>query len=283
MQCHICGRPHDPNDLPFLCAVDTRNIVYQSRISHLQTLLEVESLRQEIKNLLDGNANPDSSDALTTLKAQQTLSEQRTTEILDAADKLRNEIKAARDDFRAKKAEVARRKGDLDSARDGVQERRSRQLKELEKSSQMARFRWSQSAEDMASTRSFLCAEAAHLYGLKKVTKKGNKTPEYQIGRVQVVDLLAMNGKSGWHFGSNTTKISQIFPLSSSQLPLGTFLTYWLWHHTIWLSACLLRSPHPTKTTPFPPSCPYLHPTAIPTSLFQALPPQTLPSPQPQI
>lgn len=194
MECHICSRPHHANRLPFLCAVDARNKIYDGRMKHLRALVETEDVRSQVNSLFAENAEP-GKDALDETKAQQAMNEQRTTDILDAADKLRNDIKAARDEIRRKKDEASRRKGDLATVKDGVEDRRGKQLKELDKSSQMARFRWSQSAEDMASTRSFLCAEAAHLYGLKKITKKGTKTPEYQIGKVPVVDILSMNGK----------------------------------------------------------------------------------------
>lgn len=195
MQCDICGRPHDAKRLPFLCAVDTRNQIYEGRMKHLQVLIESEGIRNELHSLLHQDSGK-GGDTVEALKAQQAMSEQRTTEILDAADKLRNDIKNARDEIRSKKSEVSRRKGDLASAKDGVEKRRGKQLNEMEKSTQMLRFRWSQSAEDMASTRSFLCAEAAHLYGLKKISKKGSKNPEYQVGKVPVIDLLSMNGKS---------------------------------------------------------------------------------------
>lgn len=211
MECYICSRPHDPKRLPFLCAVDTRNQIYEGRMKHLQALIESESIRNGVSELLDEHAGP-GKDALDSFKAQQAMSEQRTTEILDAADKLRNDIRSARDEICRRKAEVERRKGDLASARDGVKDRRDKQLKELDKSSQMVRFRWSQSAEDMASTRSFLCAEAAHLYGLRKITRKGSKTPEYQVGKVPVIDLLSMNGKTPpnnvWSFGLKYLELS---------------------------------------------------------------------------
>jgi len=217
MECDICGRPHDVKRLPFLCAVDTRNQIYEGRINHLRTLIESEGLRNEIQNLLGGRAEP-TRDALDELKAQQTMSEQRTTEILDAADKLRNEIQAARDELKRKKAAVSRRRGDLASASDGVEERRARQLKEVEKSTQMLKFRWSQSAEDMASTRSFLCEEAAYLYGLRKVTRKGSKSPEYQIGKVPVIDLLSMNDLPPELITASLGHVSHLLTLASHYL-----------------------------------------------------------------
>ena len=195
MECDICQRGHDPKRLPFLCAVDARNQAYEGRIRHLQVLIESEGLRKQIQELLDDTTAAPTGDALEAARSQQIMTENHTAQILEAADKLRNEIKTARDEIQTRKASLARRRSDLATVSDGLGDRRARHQKEVEKSTQMLKFRWSQSAEDMAATRSFLCTEAVSLYGMKRVVQKGSKSPEYYIGRVPVVDLTSMNCK----------------------------------------------------------------------------------------
>lgn len=195
MECDICRRGHDPKRLPFLCTVDARNQAYEGRIKHLQILLENDGLCNQIQELLADSAAPASISDILDARSSQVMIEDHTTHIVAAADKLRDEIQAAREEIRSRQAALARRRSDLATASDGLGERRTRQHKELEKSTQMLKFRWSQSAEDMAATRSFLCTEAASLYGLRRVIKKGSKSPEYQIGKVPVVDLMSMNGR----------------------------------------------------------------------------------------
>ncbi len=191
MECDICHRDYDAERLPFLCAVDARNKAYDGRIKYLQLLLESHGLRGQIQELLTAS-NPPASEALETYRSKQRMAEDRTTSILEAADKLNNEIRTARDEIQARREALARRRSDLATVSNGLTERRAGQKKEVEKSTQMLRFRWAQSAEDMAGTRSFLCCEAASLYGLRRI-KRGDKRYDYDIGRVPVVDLASMN------------------------------------------------------------------------------------------
>lgn len=195
MECDICHRNYDRKRLPFLCAVDARNQAYDGRIKNLQLLIQNEELQKEINDLLEDTAAP-SKDQQDALIAQQRIAEDKTSQILAAADKLRADIQAAKDEIRAKKAALARRKSDLASVSNDLLERRAKQQADLEKSIQLAKYRSSQSAEDMARTRSFLCMEAARLYGLKRVRKGPSGRHEYHIGRIPVVDLTGMNCKS---------------------------------------------------------------------------------------
>lgn len=192
MECDICHRGHDAQRLPFLCAVDARNQIYEGRMKNLQLFLGNERLQSDINDLATDTARP-GLDAVDQALAQQRLAEDRTGQILATADRLREEIQAARDEAKARKAALARRRSDLATAADGLQERRARLQHELDKSTQMARFRWSQTAEDMTRTRSFLCTEAIRVYGLKRTRKGATGRYEYHIGKIPVVDLTSMD------------------------------------------------------------------------------------------
>jgi predicted nucleic acid-binding Zn-ribbon protein len=193
MECDICYRGHHPQRLPFICAVDARNQAYEGRLKNLQILLENETLRSQIGGLIADKGKP-GTDALEAARADQARAQDKTAQILEAADRLRDDIKAARDEIRARKADLARRKADLATVSDGLADRRTRQLNDVQRSTQMLRYRWSQSAEEMAGTRAFLCAEAADLYGLRRVASKIKKNAaEYYLGRVPIIDLMSLN------------------------------------------------------------------------------------------
>lgn len=158
-------------------------------------MLESDALKAQINQILE-DSRP-SKHTWDEAVARKEAAEHKTDEILAAADKLRDEIKAARDEIQARKAALARRRSDLASVSAGLAERRAKQLKDVEKSTQMLRFRWSQTAEDTASTRTFLCTEAVRLYGLKRVAKKGiTGRYEYSLGRIPIVDLTSMDCES---------------------------------------------------------------------------------------
>lgn len=212
MECDICRRNHDAQLRPFLCVVDARNHIYDGRMKNLQLLIENEGLQGQIHDLLADKSKP-TKDAGDNALAQQRTAEAMTDQVLAAADKLRGDIKAARDEIQSRKAALARRRSDLASVSAGLVDRRTRQQKDLEKSIQMLRFRWAQSAEDMARTRAFLCAEAVKLYGLKRVSKKGGGGRyEYQLGKLPIVDLISMDCK----FSITPTRYGVMLTLNSS-------------------------------------------------------------------
>lgn len=194
MECDLCHRGHDPQRLPFLCAVDARNRIYEGRMKNLQLVMENESLQTQINELLSETAKPN-MDTMDTAQARQSMVEEKTDQIIAAADKLRDEIKAARDEVQARKKAIARRRSDLASVSEGLAERRAKQQKDVEKSIQMRSYRWSQDAEDGSRTRTFLCSEAARLYGLKRVQVEGSQGDEFRIGGVPIPDLTSLNSE----------------------------------------------------------------------------------------
>ncbi|KAF5007673.1 hypothetical protein FDECE_6009 [Fusarium decemcellulare] len=219
MDCDICHRAHDPKRLPFLCTVDARNSVFDSRLKHIQLLIENEGLQKEIGHLLAGASVP-TLDRKESMQAEQRRAEDRTTQILAAADKLRNDIKAAREEIQARKAALSRRKSDIAAVSDGITERRVKQHKEIDKATSMLKYRWSRGADDMARTRSFLCMEAARLYGLGRVKKGSPPRYEYQLGGIPVVDLTGMNSSSPEMISTSLSHVCHILMLASHYLAI---------------------------------------------------------------
>lgn len=201
MQCDICFRTGG-HKLPFLCPTDARNRLYDPRIQHAKVLLEKDTLDQQVTNLLaqqdkaqdDARDGPGSRPRVTSADAEKEQTIDRTQQIISQADELRLKLEVARADLARRKANLARRKSDLASASNGVEPRRLRQVEDVEKSIRMTRFKWNQVHGTTASSRTFLCGEAAKLYGLKKARKNGG-SEEYRIGGVGIVDLRAMNSK----------------------------------------------------------------------------------------
>jgi chromosome segregation ATPase len=198
MHCDICHRPHHAKKLPFLCAVDARNCLYETRIEYAKALIENDEVERRVEAALPRSGGPSkgnlkSSAQVDQLRDEEAASHDRTSQIIAQADRLRSEIEAARREIAAKKDAIARKKSDLASISAGTSTRRNRQLEEVERSAQRLRYKWNRSADTMAATRAFLCEGAARLYGLRQV-KKGS-VKRYEIGGVEIFDLHAMNSK----------------------------------------------------------------------------------------
>lgn len=197
MNCEICHRAHHPQRLPFFCAVDARNRLYESRLAHAESLIGNDALEQSINaaiadpTSLTQTASPSSKIRAQNLQSEEKKAVDRTNEIIAQADKLRSEIDKAREDILKRKQAIARRKSDLATASSGISARRGRQLEETERNIQMTKYKWNRKYDEMAAVRGFLCKEAAQLYGLRR-SKKGNST-KYEIGGVDMVDVLSLS------------------------------------------------------------------------------------------
>ena len=105
------------------------------------------------------------------------------------------EMEKAREEIAKKKAIISRRKSELATASNGIEARRTRQTEEVEKSIRITKYKWNQTHNITASSRAFLCGEAAKLYGLRRVRRNGG-LEEYRIGGIGIVDLRSMNSES---------------------------------------------------------------------------------------
>ncbi|KAF4592012.1 UV radiation resistance protein/autophagy-related protein 14 [Ophiocordyceps camponoti-floridani] len=215
MDCAICSRHHDSQRLPFLCPIDARNKIYPNRLQNLKLVLESERLRAEIKS--DDNAGYTVVDSLA---ARRRLAEDRTDEILAAALRLRSDISAARDEIKARSLALARRRSDLASVREGLRDRRARQLRDVDAATQALRLRWKESAKDMACTRAFLCNEAVRLYGFRRSKKPPSGRYDYQIARVPVVDLADMHSLGHDVISTSLAHIAHVLMLVSHYLAI---------------------------------------------------------------
>lgn len=158
--------------------------------------MENETLQKQVNDLLTQDTTTDAPNRNITVESsvsKQKTAEDRTDKIIAQADKLKNEIAAARKEIADRKAAICLRKSDLASASSGLAARRTRQLDETERSISVTKYKWTRSADQMSSTRAFLCMEAAKLYGLRRNKKGSSSRYEYKIGGVDVIDLSSMN------------------------------------------------------------------------------------------
>lgn len=198
MQCDICLRTGG-HKLPFLCPTDARNQLYEPRVQHAQVLIEKDELDREVSELLtsqtpDNDGSGPSRPYVDKITAEREQAEDRTQQIIAHADELRANIQKAREDIAKRKAALSRRKAAREGAANGVEGRRSRQSDDVEKSVRIMKYKWNQVHSITASSRSFLCGEAAKLYGLQRIRR--GSSDEYRIGGIEIVDLRSMNSES---------------------------------------------------------------------------------------
>ncbi|KAL2182472.1 hypothetical protein L209DRAFT_759591 [Thermothelomyces heterothallicus CBS 203.75] len=224
MSCSICHRPHDAKKLPFLCVVDARNVLYESRVEYAQALIDSEEAERQVEAALLGQEGsstaqkPTSSARIDRLRAEEAAARDRTNQIIAQADRLKREVEAARKEIAAKKDAISRRKSDLASVSAGIAARRNRQLEEVERSTQRLKYKWNRVADDMADIRAFLCEGSARLYGLRQI-KKGS-VKRYEIGGVEIFDLHAMNSLSPEMISTSFAHIAHILVLAARYLGL---------------------------------------------------------------
>lgn len=200
MQCDICFRTGGKE---YLCPTDARNLLYEPRIQHAYMLLEKDGLEQQINALLSNTLRVDqgaSSLDISAVRSETVQAIDRTQEIIAHADELRAKVEKAREEIAKKKAALARRKNELASAGSPTDARRMRQLEEVQKSIRMTNYKWNQGHNTLAASRTFLCGEAAKLYGLRKVRKSGG-LEEYKIGGMTIMDLRTLNSMPSLYLG----------------------------------------------------------------------------------
>lgn len=245
IHCDICFRPCS-RKLPFLCATDARNQLYEPRLRHAEVLLQNDALSQEIAALttedpalltddtqaippsLSPDAEPSEHPDRTPQQlafdidgalAERDASAARTAEIIRKADALRTSVTHARASIAIRKAELAARARALEKARNGLAARQQKALDDLAKASKMNTYRWNHAHALTVQARAFLCYQAANLYGLQRVRARGGGGgEEYMIGGVRIVDLRYMNGASATLISTSLGHVAQLLVLASRYL-----------------------------------------------------------------
>jgi hypothetical protein len=208
MNCDICLRGHHPKRLPFFCAVDARNELYEGRIANARVLMEMSELEARInQHLADSDASASSPPTerssrtyLENCASEEQKSRDRTEMIITSAERLRNEVAAAKKQIEERKASLARKKSDLATASQGMATRRNRELEEAKKMAKMTKYTWDREYEAMTQYRAALCMEVAKLYRLQRVRRGNPVRFEYKIGGIEIIDLHHMNSRHSLQF-----------------------------------------------------------------------------------
>lgn len=200
--CDICRRGIHPQRLPFLCAVDARNALYEGRFANASVMIEMDDLEQQVSALLNkSNTNAPSADTSRKIFLENCVSEERKTkhrtdQIIAAAEKLQKEVDDARKQIEERKAVIMRRKADLSAASQGIAARRSREIDEAKTAIRKIKYHWDREHEATAQYRAALCTEVAKLYRLQRIRRGNPNRYEYRIGGSEVVDLQHINSES---------------------------------------------------------------------------------------
>jgi hypothetical protein len=292
MQCDICFRTGG-RKLPFLCATDARNQLYEPRLRHARVLLEKEQLDKEVSALVSRTsieevAGPSTETTqrsstrcdVDKLIAERDASVDRTAQIIAQADELRAKVDEARADIAQRKAILAQRKSSLAIARDGLEAKRTKQLEDIERATKMSLYKWNQKHVMTIQSRAFLCAEVASLYGLQRQKNSETRLDEYSIGGVKIVDLKAMNIASPVQITTSLSHVAHLLVLVSHYLAIRLPAEITLPHADYPLpTISSLTSSYTFTNLPFPGISPPHSSNASPTASRQVQP--SLPRPRP--
>ncbi|GAP84395.1 hypothetical protein SAMD00023353_0702140 [Rosellinia necatrix] len=228
MNCDICERAHHPKRLPFLCAVDARNALYEGRIANAKVLIEAEAVESRVNRLLSEGAADRSSPAthrpsrayIENCASEEYRAKERTERIIASADKLRDELAAARKEIEERRAAIGRKKSDLVAASQGVSARRVREVDETKKAIKMTKYTWDREHEAMTQYKAALCMEVAKLYRLQRVRRGNPVRFEYKIGGIDIVDLQNMNSAQPELLSASLSHITHLLFLTSHYLSI---------------------------------------------------------------
>ena len=215
MQCDVCKRTAN-NKLPFNCTFCARDALYKPRLQHAQILLQNERLERQIEEAVSGKSksskepnakkkNPRHPEwIIHTAENEQTFSEEKTQDILDHVQALREETRRMREDIAARKANLQRRRSDIQSTEQSFARSKAVAFQPFEKEMQNTNVRWDELHAETAKLRLSTCKDAAEVYYLQHhKRRKGSKGRDlYSICGVPIVDLRDLNSEFAQTFFS---------------------------------------------------------------------------------
>lgn len=214
MECHICGR--QPGEgVDYNCATCARSALYPLRLKHATTLLNKERLGRRVEAIVQGMRNTqepslslegaviDTNECvkrvdLERMRAEITRAEQRVELAAEQARRLREEMEDYEKTIALRKAALAQRRSDAESATHNLDARRTEELEAIRKSIKRTEYKWNRLHVDTVQSRLLLCREAASLAGLKprkRKNKDGTSRDDYSVGGVRIHDLRDLNSE----------------------------------------------------------------------------------------
>ena len=210
MQCDICRRPPSTR-LPFNCTNCARGALYDPRIQHAQALLEAESVGREVeRNIGDSQpftdisykqvGSPDSHPtfAIERTTAKRVVLAEQTEKIIAQAQILRHQIDDMQVFLAKQREEHVNRRSNLEAAKRRLYQRQSSDFEPLQKNIKRGHNHWDVLHAKTAESRTFLCKEAAFLYGLQQHKRKKGLLgrDSYYIGGLPIPNLRDLNSET---------------------------------------------------------------------------------------
>ncbi|KAI1426789.1 UV radiation resistance protein and autophagy-related subunit 14-domain-containing protein [Xylaria sp. FL1777] len=228
MNCDICERAHHPKRLPFLCVVDARNELYEGRIANAKILMEAEAIESRVNKVLSDSDASSTSPApnrpsrayIESYASEEYTIRERTERIIASADRLRDEVAAAKKEIEDRRASIAERKSSLASKSQGVSARRNREIDQTRKAIKMRKYTWDREYEAMTQYKAALCMEVAKLYRLQRVRRGNPVRFEYKIGGIDIIDLQNMNNVQPELISASLSHITHLLFLTSHYLSI---------------------------------------------------------------
>ena len=217
MQCGICQRPQSTR-LQFNCTSCARNELYGPRIQQAQVLLETETIGHDVEKYIGnlGQAKVVSLNDAKYSESHPAFAIERATadrlNLKEQTEKILTQVKLVRDQTEELKTLLARkrsenslRRSNLEDAAKLLARRQSTGLGPVQENIKQTQDRWDTLHVKTIDARTFLCREAAQLYGLQqRKRRKGAQGRDlYYVGGLPTVDLRDLNSKT-----NKTSKVS---------------------------------------------------------------------------
>ena len=210
MQCDICQRPQSTR-LPFNCTSCARNELYGPRIQQAQVLLEAESIGQDVEKCVGslGQSKVMSRNDAISLEGHPAFAIERATadrlNLTEQTEKIMTRVKLVRDQteelkrlLAKKRSENSLRRSNLEDAQKLMAQRQGSGLGPVQENIKQTKGRWDALHVKTVDARTFLCREAAQLYGLQqRKRRKGARGRDlYYVGSLPTADLRDLNSKT---------------------------------------------------------------------------------------
>jgi Vacuolar sorting 38 and autophagy-related subunit 14 len=236
MECDICMRPTS-SKLSFYCPSCVRTGLYESRIQSTKIFLEKEQLTFQIEQITSSGQQQEIKAKPTTVNQDDVANRRwsiesnnvkgaqakdRTKDIKEQSQILREDIRTAREEIIKRKAILQRKRAERDTIMSVLPDRRTGESHKLKNEIEKSMQSWDASYAKAVETRSFLCKEAAHLYGHKqrKKLRGGVVQDQYTIGGIPVVDLRDINNSRVNELTTSLTNTARLVVLVSFYLSL---------------------------------------------------------------
>ncbi|KAF2146635.1 uncharacterized protein K452DRAFT_304582 [Aplosporella prunicola CBS 121167] len=277
MECDICGKGLNPK-VPLNCPTCARAALYPFRIAQATTLLDRETLGYHVEAVATG-ADDQAGQAVslgetlvdTHESSKRAAVEQRRTAtaeieeriryITERSESLQKQIDEGKREIAARKAAIAQRRSDLESATYNIEKRRSKELDTVKEVIKAVRAADDLGHKEDVYGRAWHCKKAADVAGLKQRRRRsrdGSVKMEYYIGGIRILDLRDLNTAPPSQITASLTLLAGLVVRVSNYLAVRLPAEITLPHKDYPLPTIFSpSSSYMYKDVPFPGSTPF--------------------------